>query len=296
MTFRRTSSGLSNLHLFLNVDLVVFVEGGQKSFTFKEVLAGDHSSESMDILFWQNLFGMLLPSVSCSFRPIGSKTTLLSIAEEVLSGQASHVCVAIDRDCDHITGALKKGKGVVYTKGYSWENDVWRKEVLQETFFALCPVDRLTTDVRKEIDECYDQFPESIFWPVYVDTMLRMFDKSLIPTERVESLIMVGSNLRPVINKARILGLLHEINRKKTKKYFFGKKVKISALDDCNGRLLASFGYRVLLFLLKKFSKLHRIAKHHANSFAIASFFTLADKGGFKSRIAHYKKQILLMQ
>lgn len=54
MTFRRTDAGLTNYRLFLKCDYVVFVEGGTKSLSFKEVMSGNFSYVSVDIHYWKN--------------------------------------------------------------------------------------------------------------------------------------------------------------------------------------------------------------------------------------------------
>ena len=82
MIFRRTSSGLSNQHLFLNVDTVVFVEGG-KSYSKEEVYSGQFDTHSIDIQFWRGLFSIYRNSESLQFRAIGSKNTLKSIIQDV---------------------------------------------------------------------------------------------------------------------------------------------------------------------------------------------------------------------
>jgi hypothetical protein len=62
MSFRRTSPGLSNMHLFLNVEAIVFVEGGSNSYSLEEVERGLYNCESIDLLFWSKIFEIFLPT------------------------------------------------------------------------------------------------------------------------------------------------------------------------------------------------------------------------------------------
>ena len=55
MSFTRTNAGLSNLALFYSVDLIVFTEGGEQSFSFDEVNEGRFNKTSVDIKFWCNI-------------------------------------------------------------------------------------------------------------------------------------------------------------------------------------------------------------------------------------------------
>ena len=82
MTFIRTASGLSNLYLFVGVDAVIFLEGGD-SITSEDVESGKFSDCSPDIQFWRGLFDIYLPALKFDFRSVGSKSTLSRIAQEI---------------------------------------------------------------------------------------------------------------------------------------------------------------------------------------------------------------------
>ena len=56
MSFTRTNSGLSNLALFHGVDLIVFTEGGEESYSYEDVLASKFNERSVDIKFWSGIF------------------------------------------------------------------------------------------------------------------------------------------------------------------------------------------------------------------------------------------------
>ena len=57
--FRRTISGLGNQHLFFDVDLVVFLEGGE-SYNKEEVYTNKYTAETEDVIFWKNVFKRFL--------------------------------------------------------------------------------------------------------------------------------------------------------------------------------------------------------------------------------------------
>jgi hypothetical protein len=56
MNFRRTVFGLSNLHRFARVDLVIFTEGGGRTISKVDALGGRTQAAGMDSYFWGELF------------------------------------------------------------------------------------------------------------------------------------------------------------------------------------------------------------------------------------------------
>jgi hypothetical protein len=290
MRFRRTSTGLSNLHLFLRVNAVVFVEGGT-SFSLDQVLAGAYESESIDILFWQNMFLHFQPTKKLQFRAIGSKTTLSSIAEEVVNGKTTHVYVAMDRDHDNSRGSLKSGPGVLHTFGYSWENDVWNAEVIEAMFYTLCPVCRSGAAVKAEIDSCFDQFTREIRWAVYADILLSHYDLSLLPREKPESVLTIAAKGRPSLNRGRVHSLIRKVKGKRAERISLGRRFTFDPASDCVGHVLGAFGYRLLVYLLKSFSGIPSLPKHYAHAVAIEKLLGTLRAGRLKACRRHYARQ-----
>jgi len=117
MSFERTSSGLSNAHLFHSVDFVVYVEGKYEE--------NNSDLASHDQYFWRSVAENVMPAKTFKFISRGSKVNLLSIATEIISGNISNTLVALDRDYDLECNNFLCHPRVIYTYGYSWENDVW---------------------------------------------------------------------------------------------------------------------------------------------------------------------------
>lgn len=102
----RTPSGLSNLRLFHDVDVVIYVEGGKKSLSVKEIEAGESFTDSIDIKFWERLFAFFAPSRKCHFKAIGSKSAIVPIANEIAAGRVMHSVACMDRDHDEACGKI----------------------------------------------------------------------------------------------------------------------------------------------------------------------------------------------
>ena len=97
MTFRRTEAGLSNLHIFAGVDVIVFTEGGGGGVTYSVAAAarGGHSATGHDVMFWSALFALLRSDLRVHVRALGSRKPLDEIAQLVKSDAVSGVVVAI---------------------------------------------------------------------------------------------------------------------------------------------------------------------------------------------------------
>jgi hypothetical protein len=119
MNFRRTNAGISNLYLFLGVDAIVFVEGGDTSYSLAELEKGLFNDQAEDLKYWEIIFRTFEPAKTFHLRAVGSKNSLLELADLVSSAKIKRVLVAMDRDFQNLTGELKTGPGVIYTSGYS---------------------------------------------------------------------------------------------------------------------------------------------------------------------------------
>lgn len=296
MTFRRTSSGLSNLHLFLGVDAVVFTEGGSNTYSFTQVISGSFNSQVLDLLFWEKLFKLFSPSLRLNFRAIGSKPVCNSIADEILSGTIKNVYVGMDRDFDNLKSSLKKGAGIFYTFGYSWENDVWHEKIIEEIFFALCPSSDIKDAVSSEILICFEQFRKDIKWAVYADILLSCSNTSAFFTRgKPESFLICLKNKMPLVNRQKIRLVLQDKNTKKLTKIYSNQPIRFEIIQDCYGHLIASFSYKLLVYLINKFSGLPSLPKDYAYALGIEKFFNRINDGEFSEVHKHYEDQFTLL-
>ena len=130
MSFTRTSSGLGNQYFFYDVDAVVFTEGGDVSWTFEDIRNNEFNENSVDILFWKKLFQSFKSDLNLKFKAVGSKTTVSAIALEIKSKNLNTVIAAMDSEFDHVHNHCIVHPNVLYTHGYSWENDVWDSSII----------------------------------------------------------------------------------------------------------------------------------------------------------------------
>ncbi|MFN7398901.1 MAG: DUF4435 domain-containing protein [Sandaracinobacter sp.] len=117
--FSRTPSGLSNLHLFYRVDLVIYTEGSGLRDE-----ACDLDPEGMfDRWYWSNVFGAVMPEAKVAVKSLQTKIECLKLAATLSANDRKGIIVCVDADFDWIRGKQFGDDGVIRTWGYSWEND-----------------------------------------------------------------------------------------------------------------------------------------------------------------------------
>lgn len=158
MTFLRTLDGLTNQALFNDVDIIFYTEGGDVSYSVDEVSSGIHNDFAIDQIFWINVLEKHRLEQKYKILPIGSKSTLLQIANLIAGCSIQNVGVAMDTDYDDLYERKIQSPYILYTYGYSWENDVFDFSTLEHYIAenTLNTTQRLKAlDVLKEIIENY---------------------------------------------------------------------------------------------------------------------------------------------
>ncbi|WP_191326050.1 DUF4435 domain-containing protein [Novosphingobium pokkalii] len=129
--FERTSSGQQNRALFYGADYICYVEGG------------DHDHDrSVDSIFWHNIMKKYRPDLKVVFLPRGGKPVVEALAQKIIDEDISNTIAAMDRDYDGLLGHEIADSRVLYSHGYSWENDAFTPEFLNSMVKSLA---RLTT-------------------------------------------------------------------------------------------------------------------------------------------------------
>ncbi len=291
MIFRRTRSGLSNFRLFVGSDAVVFLEGGV-SFSREEIEKGFFASTSEDIRFWQSLFEIYLPNKNLQFRSIGSKETIKSIALDIETGDVTNVVVAMDRDFDHLLNRKIASKNVLYTYGYSWENDVWNESTLLAAFCSLIGHSKADAADEHNIIKAYlNKFYCKLNRAVKIDALLIQNNDSLFIRSNANFYIAIERNGAPSINCSQLRKSLSDARTRNHRPVVNEFGYETNAFNDCFGHLLASYFYRVLAYLIEKIHKQPKLPKSYANSTAVLMFANLLKSGSFPDISKHYSDE-----
>ena len=277
MILTRTPGGISNEHLFYSAEAVVYVEGGDG--------AAAAPGGSLDVLFWRGLFDVFLTGRRFYFKPRGGKQTLLKIADGIENGTVKAAIVCLDRDHDHIQG-LRTAAGILYTRGYSWENDVWLADTVEEEFYALCGVDRGSTPVRIQIDDSLRDFVGRARWAVRADALAAVCSRAVIPRGNFRCITPPEKGW-PKVDRAFLKSCV-----RRTRSDVPGVSVRlpsyirVDTLRDVYGHLLGFYCRRMLTQLLKTHCK-ESIRGEHAGAIAIK----LAREGMLPEIRSHYQGQ-----
>ena len=247
--FKRSVSGLNNQHLFYNVDLIVFVEGGNQSFSKAEVYSGSYHTETEDIIFWRNLFSIFKNTKKIKFKSVGSKTTIKEIVLDIVNGKLQTVMVAMDNEFDEILKQRIEHPNVFYTYGYSWENDVWNHIVIRSIIEELSAV-KIETD---EIEQNFRSFLKSLKLAVYADGYLFKKASSFFPRRAGVLFCVECTSLDlPTIKGVEITNKIAEKGLKKNlyTRFLSGNRHSIDTLKFCFGHLLADYCCQVIFSYL----------------------------------------------
>ena len=208
--FTRTNSGLTNLGLFHDVDLVVFTEGGTRTLSLGEVFAGENNRAPEDTKFWRLVLDGNGVCRSYVIKAIGSKSSVLNIAIRIEAGEVQNVVAAMDRDLDDYFGGRLQSPLILYTHGYSWEADVFTKDITKAQIASFLFADLLEPDVESEIDSAYVAFERAGTKIARLEMIFRSQGVAWISKARGEQLFRRGNaglldrkNLRKLIDKSR---------------------------------------------------------------------------------------------
>jgi len=283
--FKRTISGLSNQHLFFDVDLIVFVEGGQ-SLNKEEVYANKFTEETEDVIFWKNIFNRFVEGKKIKFKSVGSKSTISEIAIDIIDGQISTIMVAMDNEFDEILNKRIEHQNVFYTHGYSWENDVWSESVIKSVIEELSAVEIENNDIQIN----FNNFLEKIKIAVFSDAYLFRHNSSFF--NRVKGrMFCIDCNPvdLPTIKHFEIDNKIIEKGITKRKAVLYGNKHKIDTLKFCFGHFLADYCCQLIQHYLRKRHELKNISNDFIYRLGIKKHFELYFENGHT--FDHYMKQ-----
>lgn len=248
--FTRTNSGISNQHIFYNVDLIIYTEGGSETFTLDEAMNGKGNTYSVDIRFWKSVLAKLDKRIK--FKAVGSKTTCLSLCEKIINKEVSNTAVAMDRDIDGFTGNLIDSPYILYSKGYSWENDVFTRELTCDQIESLLFFDTLPNEVLSIVKESYDNFRRIGKQMAKLEIIFRENGINFISD--INSERFFDSKKSPFLNKEQIFLILKEKKKKIVKPILSNSYLKnINPYFDNYGKLLQTLSITIIGYICRKF-------------------------------------------
>lgn len=152
MTLIRSAGGLKSVHLFYKVDYMVYCEGGTQ-INADDIETGGGDSNTLDALFWTHVL-RANGFRSVHVKSVGAKAVILRLRERLNTVGECSVLLCADRDYDDEFAQTEDG--IIYTYGYSWENDVVNLgcvyQLAERLFGAGEIADQIASEVRNDLE------------------------------------------------------------------------------------------------------------------------------------------------
>lgn len=260
MIFSRTSSGLSNMARFYNADLIVFTEGGTNSFSSQEALDGNFNINSVDIKFWSTALKKYGLDNKLHFRALGSKTSAEELALKVANLEIRNVLVARDSDLDDYFNRKIDSPFVLYTYGYSWENDAWHKDSVVAQLEVFNMSIHLPAPCLESIYKFFSDFNRYARRLLLLELIYRKNGLEFITSCTSEQFI--NSRSRPMLKMNALFRLIQENKEKVIRP---AKNDIVFNLQDavrfCYGKLYECLAYSALCYVSKTYLGIKSIPK-----------------------------------
>lgn len=253
MSFTRSPSGLSNLHIFYNVDLIIFTEGGDKTYTIEEINEGKYNETAVDIKFWNTILSVNNFQRKFQLRAIGSKTASNNICEQIINGELKNVAVARDRDLDDFFDTKFTSPFILYTKGYSWENDVYLKDLTLEQIESLIFTSPIPAQAKLIVDKVYTEFEKIGKRLAKVELIFRLNNIKFI-SDCTGERFFNPKNIPYIINEEQIFIHLKQKKAKLSRPIYLNDfPQELCPYLNNYGKLLESLSITTITYVCKKF-------------------------------------------
>lgn len=254
MPLEYSSAAQNVLPVFEGTDLVVFTEG------CPSCLGHDYD-------FWNQIFRSYCPK-KVKLIPRGGKSELLKILNQE-GGLPPNVYIVLDRDLEDVFSRVGERPHLIYTYGYSYENDLYSKELILDII-------RLRTHLRAEevskIKKMLEQQIASFMKQVapYMCAFLEGTKQgiSVLPNKKKNSQFdRLFVNSRIDLNEQEVEKC---ITRLKTRCCKDGRHNPFGNIRYCNGHLLETFVWRVVDLHCK--DRCSKLSKDDLRSMALRGF------------------------
>ena len=281
MTFERTKSGQQNRAAFLGVDYVCYVEGG-----------GGSSDFSDDVVFWRTILDVLRPDLKIHFLARGGKPQLETRARDIIARDIGHALVAMDSDFDKLLGDKINDRRVLYTHGYSWENDIFPKPMLAILYAHKIRAASPPVAEASELSNKYDEISARMLWPVRADYYALVAKSSVLPRNapgRVVSRCQTTGY--PLILHAELRKLCRQANSDTKPRTLPNLPKLAEPMRYCAGKVYAHIMHLLVTGVLRAFSRNTSLALVHLIDLALLKMPEYLRRMGTDSVAAFHANQ-----
>ena len=181
-TFFRSISGLMNFHRFVKCRFVVYCEGGSQNISLSDALSGVYNKSAEDRTFWDALL-RTVGFRDIHLKPLGSARHVIDIADFIITHNIFGSLAVMDRDFPGKKKIFSDNR-VLYSFGYSWENDVVVPKVVAEATVSLLHLEQsATTALEAEFAELFSRLVRMARWPIFLQLRTANPDCDFVPTD-----------------------------------------------------------------------------------------------------------------
>lgn len=182
MVWTRTPSGLRNFSKFTRKKYTVYCEGGDLSLDVAAVLNGGGSEATEDATFWRAVFNAA--KKEAHIKSIGNNKSVDEMADIIIANDIPYSIACRDRDWT-LVSERKNDKRVIYTHGYSWENDIAHNTTVASAF---CDLSLQPPAAARSIIAGFNQLLADIDrncrWPLHLQYQSRDCGYIAVPTNQ----------------------------------------------------------------------------------------------------------------
>lgn len=296
MTLTRTKSGLQNIHKLKGVDLIIYTEGGDnETLTKDQILEGAGHEKSIDIRFWSKLFSQFYHGAKVKFLAVGGCLPLQQIAQEIADGNLNNVCVAMDRDYSNFWGTTVQHRRVIYTRTYSWENELYNTDVILRAFEQIALDNFEAHEIRSTIENARNSLLGQFKHFLRADMILVAADRSLFCRDKPASCLnhVKANRSLPEVNRLRLRSLIQS-EKSNIRGFQVINRPNSADLDvarDIFGKPLLAAAVRTLQYLVQNANQ-KSVPNDYLENFLLNAFFTWIAENPASTQAGDYRGKI----
>lgn len=264
MTFTRTPSGIANYPRFFSVDVAVYIEGR----------VDDGGIVTSDHYFYTQLFAAHLPKKRIKIKCVGNRQSVLKYVESFSVNGRSNSLAVIDRDFEGLRCTLLDHPSLIYTYGYSWENDFWTIDLAAALVDDLCLRDGQSNAAFRQRYRCA---MKRISFLAKLDATLQLSGECLLPKNGNSCGIAINKSGSFPVRATEVRRLVGRFREKEhdgsaMAKEFLRSLSAVPAEAIIQGHLWASVVYRLVADICKAFTDGPAPTKVVLGNLALARF------------------------
>ncbi|HEX8580654.1 MAG TPA: hypothetical protein VF655_13805, partial [Allosphingosinicella sp.] len=236
------------------------------------------------------------PDISVKLTPRGGKPILERLARDILERDIEDTLVAMDSDYDDFRGRKIDDRRVLYSHGYSWENEVYASGNLERVYCTLCHCGIAPQEVRDQFEIDLAELDVTLKRATHADFYALCSGSSVLP-RRAPGRVIASDPVsgKPSIVRTELIKLVGEARSKIKKPMTPHTGPPKDALRFCVGHVFA-FAIRILI---KAVASIHygrlSVPPDHLRDVALLTFSDFLRSDAPHAVVQHHRAQSALI-